>query len=87
MHLAEQPLGVLGQLETGRGRCHATSLSGDKLHTQLILKAPQIETKHRLRDVEVPLCLCDTPVFNDSQKQAQALDIQMTFLGRLMIKN
>jgi hypothetical protein len=51
MHLAEQPFGVFGQLETGRGRCHAPGMSRDKLHTQLIFKAPQIETKRWLRDV------------------------------------
>jgi hypothetical protein len=87
MHLANEPFGVFGQLETGRCRCHTTSVSGDKFYTQFILEAPQIETKRWLRDVEVARCLCNTPVFNDSQKQAQAFDIQMTVLGRLMIKN
>jgi hypothetical protein len=87
MHLADEPFGVFGQLETGRGWRHTTSVSGHKLYTQFIFKAPQIKTKRWLRDVEVARCLCNTSVFNDSQKQAQALDIQMTFLGRLMIKN
>jgi hypothetical protein len=53
MHLADQSFGMLSKFQPCSGRCYTTGVTRHKLYTKFVLKTPQIQTKSRLRDVEV----------------------------------